>query len=129
MAFHQNIFLEIEITYRINRESLLKKAEGVREMPLSEEDTNAVVHSMSLKDLHQKYTIKKKIMENSLYSVYIISAEEAATAMDEVLLLEHPPAQKPFAHRLAIENLGVSTATELMKKIVDAVGLHFERNK
>ena len=68
-------------------------------------------------------------MENSLYSVYVISAKEPATAMDEVLLIEHPPAQKPPAHRLAIENLGASTTIELMKKIVDAVGLHFEKNE
>lgn len=97
-------------------------------MALSEEDTNAVVQSMSLRELHQKYIIKKRIMENSLYSVYIISAEEAATAMDEALLIEHPPAQKPSAHRLAIENPGACTTTELMKKIVDAVGLYFEKN-
>lgn len=98
-------------------------------MLLSEEDTNAAVQSMSLKELHQKYTIKKKVLENNLYSVYIISADEAATAVDEVLLIDHPPAQMPSAHRLNIENPEVSTTTELMKKVTEAVGAHFKKNK
>ena len=94
-----------------------------------EEGKNRLVQSMKLIGMDQKYSVKKTIMETSLYTIYLISAKKQTLANDEVLLLEHLPAKEPAAHLLPIKIKESATTTETMQKIVEAVHAHFAQNE
>ncbi|RLQ84925.1 hypothetical protein [Planomicrobium sp. Y74] len=66
-------------------------------------------------------------METSLYSVYIVTAKGQATANDEVLLVEHPPAKEPSAHFLPIKINESATTSKISKEVTEAVHTHFAR--
>lgn len=75
------------------------------------------------------YSIQKTIMETGLYSVYLVSLENQPNATDQVLLIEHPPAQGPSKHLLSlVPNKPLSTS-ELMSEIVEALNAHFEQKE
>jgi hypothetical protein len=86
---------------------------------------NTWIHSMKLKGMDQSYNIKRVLLKNNLYSVYLISTNEQKNTLDKVLLIDHPPAKKPTAHLLAVAIEEHETTAALMRKIVDAVQSHF----
>ncbi|MDQ0429495.1 hypothetical protein QOZ98_002323 [Planomicrobium stackebrandtii] len=98
-------------------------------LPVFEEDEKTLIDAMRLNGFNQKYSVKKKIKETGLYSIYLISANEQIMLNDEVLLIEHPPAKEPSAHILPINLTESGTATEIMKEIAEAVSAHFARNE
>lgn len=98
-------------------------------LPVFEEDEKTLIQAIKLDGIDQKYSVKKKIQETSLYSIYLISAEEQPNASNEVLLIEHPPAKEASVHILPIKIKGSATMTETIEEIVRAVRVHFAQSE
>lgn len=80
---------------------------------------------MSEYGLNGDYQIKKTIIETELYSIYLLSSNDRFNVRDRVLLIEHPPAQRPSAQFLAMELKKELTTTEFIKDIREVVEKHF----
>ncbi|MDN7246282.1 hypothetical protein [Planococcus shenhongbingii] len=83
-----------------------------------------VLRVMSECGLDGDYHVKKTIMETGLYSLYLLSSNDRSRVGDQVLFMEHLPAQRPSAHFLAIEVKKASTTNEWIKEIREAVEKH-----
>ena len=97
-------------------------------LPVFGENEHKVLHVLKLNGFNQTYSVKKKIKETSLYSVYLLSVKKKTLTRDEVLLIEHPPAKESSAHILPININELGTTTETIQKIAEAVYAHFARN-
>ncbi|MDN7242178.1 hypothetical protein QWY14_10230 [Planococcus sp. N028] len=84
-----------------------------------------ILQVKGINGLDTRYSVQKTIMETGLYSVYLLSQNDRPHAMDEVLLIEHPPAQEPSAHFLTLRTSKPLTTSELMEEIVEAIDAHF----
>jgi hypothetical protein len=85
------------------------------------------IRVMGICGLDNSYSVQKTIMETGLYSVYLLSSNDQPHAMDQVLLIEHPPAQEPSAHLLSLQTRKRLTTSELMEEIVESLEIHFAR--
>lgn len=75
------------------------------------------------------YGIKTKIIDTSLYSIFLLSSSELANETCQVLLVEHPPAKKPASFLLPLEITTAATKTEMLKKVAAAVEAHYIETK
>lgn len=88
-------------------------------------------HTPLIRKAREKHKIDKeldsckKVMETSLYSVYLLSSFGSTRQSRRVVLIEHAPAQEPIAHVLPITILGTAPQAETNRKIMQAVEAHF----
>ncbi|TWT14304.1 hypothetical protein [Planomicrobium sp. CPCC 101079] len=79
--------------------------------------------------LDDDYKVLKTILETGLYSVYLVSSTDRFDLRNKVMVIDHPPAQKPSTHFLAIEIKDTSTTYELMEEISTVVENHFAQKR
>lgn len=75
----------------------------------------------------EQHDIKTKIIDTSLYSVFLLSSSQPAIDSCQALLVEHLPAKKPATHVLPLEITTASTKTEILKKVAAAVEAHYTK--
>ncbi|MCJ1907662.1 hypothetical protein [Planococcus ruber] len=73
----------------------------------------------------QAQDVRTKIIDTSLYSVFLLSSSDSMNEACQVLLVEHVPAKEPKAFVLPLEIKTSATKTEILKKAAAAVELHF----
>ncbi|TWT00117.1 hypothetical protein [Planomicrobium sp. CPCC 101079] len=93
--------------------------------PTIKNTQDKILHIMGISGLDNSYNVQKTIMETGLYSVYLLSKNNQPQALDEVLLVEHPPAKAPSAQFLTLRTRKPQTTSELMHEIVEALALYF----
>ncbi|HSI67331.1 MAG TPA: hypothetical protein VK947_07945 [Planococcus sp. (in: firmicutes)] len=71
--------------------------------------------------IQEAFPIRKTILETVLYSVYLVPAAEGSQEGDDILLIEHPPAQEPTTCIWSNKNLLKLTKTEMIREITDFI--------
>lgn len=75
--------------------------------------------------LRQEQDVRSKIIDTSLYSVFLIPSSDSRNESCQALLVEHIPAKEPEAFVLPLEIKTSATKTEILKKVAAAVETHF----
>ncbi|UJF26772.1 hypothetical protein [Planococcus sp. 107-1] len=95
-------------------------------MPTRDENHDTKVsRAIDALALNQEQDVRTKIIDTSLYSVFLISSSDSRNESCQVLLVEHTPAKEPVAFVLTLEIKTSATKTEILKKVAAAVETHF----
>lgn len=95
-------------------------------MPTRDENHDTKVsRAIDALALNQEQDVRTKIIDTSLYSVFLLSSSDSINESCQVLLVEHIPAKEPAAFVLPLEIKTSATKTEILKKVAAAVETHF----